>query len=122
MASPMLLPGAGTVEGRSLAVVLECKESSLEKGTAMGHSRYTTDEIAARGKAIYEQQIRDQVEPQHLGKFLILDIETGDYEVDEDEFAASRRAHARHPDGAFFGLRVGYKTSGTIGASGPAAL
>jgi hypothetical protein len=38
--------------------------------------------------------------------------------VDEDEFAASRRAHAKHPDGAFFGLRVGYRTSGTLGVSG----
>jgi hypothetical protein len=87
----------------------------------MGHPRYTTEEIAARGKAIYEGQIRAKVEPQHIGKFLILDIETGDYEVDEDEFAASRRAHAKHPDGAFFGLRVGYRTSGTIGASGSTA-
>ena len=84
----------------------------------MGHPRYTTEEIAARGKAIYDAQIRAKVEPQYTGKFLIIDIETGDYEMDEDEFAASRRAHDKHPDGAFFGLRVGYRTSGTIGASG----
>jgi hypothetical protein len=87
----------------------------------MGHPRYTTEEIAARGKAIYDAQIRAKVEPQYTGKFLIIDIETGNYEMDEDEFAASRRAHAKHPDGAFFGLRVGYRTSGTIGASGSAA-
>ena len=84
----------------------------------MGHPRFTADEIAARGRAIYDQRIRDAVEPQHMGKFLIIDIETGDYELDEDEFAASRRAHARHPDGAFFGMRVGYQTSGTISVSG----
>jgi hypothetical protein len=87
----------------------------------MGHPRYTTEEIAARGKAIYDGQIRAKVEPQDNGKFLIIDIETGEYEVDDDEFAASRRAHAKHPDGAFFGLRVGYRTSGTIGASGSTA-
>ena len=86
----------------------------------MRHPRYTAEEIAARGKAIYEGQIRDQVEPQDVGKFLILDIETGDYEIDQDEFSASRRGHAKHPDSAFFGLRVGYQSSGTIGASGPA--
>jgi hypothetical protein len=87
----------------------------------MGHPRYTTEEIAARGKAIYDGQIRAKVEPQDNGKFLILDIETGEYEMDEDEFAASRRAHSKHPDGAFFGLRIGYRTSGTIGASGSTA-
>ena len=83
----------------------------------MGHPRYTKEEIAARGKAIYEQQIRNKVEPAHIGKFLIVDIETGDYEVDEDDAAASRRAHTKHPDGAFFGMRVGSRSSGTIGVS-----
>jgi hypothetical protein len=87
----------------------------------MGHPRYTKEEIAARGRAIYDQQIRPQVEPDQTGQFLIIDIETGDYEVDEDEFAASRRAHARHPDGAFFGMRVGYRSSGTLGISDLAA-
>jgi hypothetical protein len=82
----------------------------------MGHPRYASKEIAQRGKEIYEQNIRPYVESEeNRGKFLIVDIETGDYEMDTDEFAASRRAHARHPDGAFFGLRVGYRTSGTIG-------
>ena len=87
----------------------------------MGHPRYTSEEIAARGKAIYDEKIRAKVEPHHTGEFLIIDIETGDYELDEDEFAASRRAHAKHLDGAFFGLRVGFRTSGTIGVSGSAA-
>jgi hypothetical protein len=83
----------------------------------MGHPRYTKEEIAARGKAIYEQQLRAKLEPQHVGKSLIIDIETGEYEIDTDDFAASRRAHAKHPDGAFFGMRVGSRASGTIGAS-----
>jgi hypothetical protein len=83
----------------------------------MGHPRYTKEEIATRGKAIYEHRLRDKVEAENIGKFLIIDIETGEYEIDEDDFAASRRAHAKHPDGAFFGMRVGYRSSGTIGAS-----
>jgi hypothetical protein len=83
----------------------------------MGHPRYTKEEIAARGEAIYRQQIRDKVEPQHVGKFLILDVETGDYEIDDDDMAASQRAHARHPDGAFYGMRVGYRSAGTLGGS-----
>ena len=84
----------------------------------MGHPRYTKEEIAARGKAIYEQQLRAKLEPGHTGKFLIIDVGSGEDEVDEDEFAASLRAHAKHPDGAFFGVRVGYRTSGTIGSAG----
>lgn len=86
----------------------------------MGHPRHTKEEIAARGKAIYEQQLRAKLEPEQRGKFLIIDIESGDYEVDSDEFAASRHADAKHPDGAFFGMRVGHRSSGTIGAAGKA--
>lgn len=83
----------------------------------MGHPRFDKEEIATRGEALYEQQIRAQVEPQHVGKFLIVDIETGEYEVDDDDIEATNRARAKHPDGAFYGMRVGYRTSGTLGAS-----
>jgi hypothetical protein len=88
----------------------------------MGHPRCSKEEITARGRAIYEQQIRSQVEPQHNGEFLILDIETADYEIDTDDFAASSRAHAKHPDGAFFGMRVGHRSSGTIRVSAAGAV
>ena len=81
----------------------------------MGHPGYTTDEIAARGREIYEKQLRDKLEPEHTGKFLVIDIETGEYEIDEDDLAASKRASRKRPGGARYGMRIGYSTSGTIG-------
>jgi len=81
----------------------------------MGHPRYTADEIAARGREIYERQLRDKMEPVNIGKFLVIDIETGEYEMDEDDLIASRRASRKKPGGARYGLRIGYPTSGTIG-------
>ena len=45
---------------------------------------------------------------------MIIDIETGDYDIGTDEVDVSIRAHARHPEGAFFGMRVGHRTSGHI--------
>ena len=83
----------------------------------MGHPRFSAHEVVERGQKIYEQKIRSKMRPEDIGKFMIIDIETGDYEMDDDEMAASRRAHARHPEGAFFGMRVGYRTSGTLGGS-----
>ena len=88
-----------------------------EGGRIMVRPRYSAQEIGTRGRAIYEQRIRHTVEPVHTGKFLIVDIETGDYEVDEDDFAASDRAHGKHPDGVFYGFRIGQKASGVIGSS-----
>jgi hypothetical protein len=83
----------------------------------MGHTKYSKQEISSRGKAIYEQHLRGKIEAGNLDKFVIIDIETGDYEIDSDDFAASDRAHRKHPDGAFYGMRIGRRSSGTIGAS-----
>jgi hypothetical protein len=77
---------------------------------------YTPEEIAARGDAIYEQHLRDKVEPQHYGQFLILDIESQDYEIDNDDMAATQRLLARHPQGILYGLRIGYAAAYRIGA------
>jgi hypothetical protein len=83
----------------------------------MGHPKYSKEEICSRGRALYESTLRSTIEDGNLDKFLIIDIETGDYELDTDDLAASDRAHLKHPEGAFFGMRIGRRTSGTIGSS-----
>jgi hypothetical protein len=82
----------------------------------VGHPRYTAEEIAARAKILYEQDIRAKVEANNKGKYLVIDIETGDYEMDTDALSAMKRAAAKHPDGALFAMRVGYRAMGCIGA------
>jgi hypothetical protein len=78
----------------------------------LGHPRITNEEIDRRGKALYEQSIRSQVESgTNIGKLVIIDVETGDYEIDTDGIAASDRLLARHPDAAFYGQRIGYDTA-----------
>lgn len=37
-----------------------------------------------------------------------MNVETGDYEIDDDGLAASRRLLARDPDAALYSLRIGY--------------
>ena len=83
----------------------------------MGLPRYSADEIVACGKAIYEQRLKSKLEPQNRGKFLVIDIETGDYEIDEDDLTASRRAARKRPDEARFGMRIGSPTAGTLGGA-----
>ncbi len=81
----------------------------------MGHARFASDEIAERGQALYENAIRDSLGPNARGKFLVLDIETGDYEIDSDELAAVKRAREKHPGAAFYILRVGHQTVYRLG-------
>ena len=77
----------------------------------MSHPRYTSEEIARRGQALYEAQIQDKLDATCKGQFLALDIETGEYELDRDEIAALQRAKAKRPDAAFYILRIGYSAA-----------
>ena len=81
----------------------------------MPHPRYSAEETAARGRAIYEDRVRASVEPDQIGKYLVIDIDTGDYEIDEDHLAASRRAYEKNPNGARYALRIGHPAIGRIG-------
>ena len=80
----------------------------------MPYPRYRADEVAARGEAIYQQQIRPKVEAEHQGKFLVIDIETGDYEIDDD-LVATTRALAKRPEAVPYGLRIGYSAAYRLG-------
>jgi hypothetical protein len=75
----------------------------------MPRTQYTPAEIARIAEEIYRREIRDKVMPQHKGRFLTLDIESGDYEIDDDDLTGEKKLRARHPDGVFFGFRIGYK-------------
>jgi len=78
--------------------------------------KYTPDEICRRGEEIYQQHIRPNVESQHKGKLLLVDIESGDYEIDEDDAEATERLLSRKPNAVLYGLRVGYPSAYRIGA------
>jgi hypothetical protein len=69
---------------------------------------HSPDEIAQRGEAIYQRDIQKKVEADHKGKILVLDIYTGDYEIDSDHLTALRRARAKNPDATLYALRVGF--------------
>ncbi len=73
------------------------------------------EEIAARGRAIYDEKIRAVVEPAHRGEFVILDIETGNFEIDRDEVAAIKRAMDKYPGARFYIVRVGFPAAHRLG-------
>ncbi len=109
-------PAADLLQEKSAIDVLSLETQPCDKErSAMLHPRYSSAEIVQRGQVLYDQQIRAHVEASHAGKFLVLDIETGDYEIDVDDVAALQRAKARHPDAAFYILRVGTPTAYRLG-------
>lgn len=70
--------------------------------------RYPKEELAQRGQQLYESGIRQQVEAGNEGKIVAIDIETGDFEVDETVIGATERLFERRPDAQPWGIRIGY--------------
>jgi hypothetical protein len=88
----------------------------------MATTLYTDEEIARRAEDLYERQIRSKVEAENKGRILVIDIETGSYEIDDDLLTAAHRARAKNPDAVLYSLRIGYpalaKMGGSWGAKG----
>ena len=56
-------------------------------------------------------QLRSQIEtPENIGKLILLDLASGDYEIDDEtDLAAVRRLQSRHPGSKLHALRIGYE-------------
>jgi hypothetical protein len=66
----------------------------------MGDSkrRYSKEEFARCGDALVESKVRPNLTAADADKFVAIDIETGEYELDKDEKKAADRLRKRLPD------------------------
>jgi hypothetical protein len=76
---------------------------------------YTKDEIVERGEEIYRNRIQPLVEGGNRGKYLVLDIETGEYEVGDDMSSLAKSLHTERPEAPLYPLRIGSPYMGRIG-------
>src|SRR5713101_6905099 len=83
--------------------------------TRMQSARLSGNEIVKRGQAVYNEKIRPQVEAENKGKVLVINVETGEYEMDADDVAAAKRARSRFPDTPLFSMRIGYPGAYRLG-------
>lgn len=66
-----------------------------------------TEEVARRGQELYDRTIRARVEPDNTGRFLVVDVLTGDFEIADTILSASDQARARNPNAVLFAVRIG---------------
>ena len=81
------------------------------------HAQLTPDEVVERGKRIYQDRLRPQVSEGNLGKYLVIDVLSGEYEMGETHLDTAKRARAKHPDAPLYGMRIGYPATDAIGAT-----
>ena len=60
--------------------------------------RYSKEEFARRGEALVQSKVRPHLTPADEDKFVAIDIETGEYELDKDEMKAVARLRKRIND------------------------
>lgn len=74
------------------------------------------EEIARRGRKIYEERIRSEAfDREHDGEFLAVDTTTGDHAVGDDDDELLARLEEKNPDGLFHLMRVGRRAAHRIG-------
>ncbi len=81
-----------------------------------GHSGLATEALR-----IYKERLRPEIETAgNLGKVLILDADSGDYEIDSEGLAANQRLRARRPDldsHRLFAIRIGFDATYAVGGA-----
>jgi hypothetical protein len=73
-----------------------------------------------RGTEIYDRSLREVLEAAHKGEYVVVNVDTGEYEVDPDYLTVAKRAAARWPQVVCYATRVGSQTIGRIGAGAAA--
>jgi hypothetical protein len=74
------------------------------------------DSVVQLGEAIYGR-LRTKLEPDLNGQYVVIDVDTGEYEVDANHLDASDRAAAKRPDARLYVTRIGYGALCRIGRS-----
>ena len=84
----------------------------------MPYPALSNQEIARRGKALYEKSIRVKVElEENIGKIVSINVETGDYEIGDDLVETSLRLRAKQADAALWGERIGFDAVYAVGGT-----
>ena len=81
----------------------------------MSSSFKWAEEIGRKGEALYQEKIKPLVDPLHYGKFVVIDVESGDYEIGNRMIVASKKLRERRPEAITYGVRVGFLAAYRMG-------
>jgi len=76
------------------------------------------EEFGRRADEVYGRYVKPTVTLADEGKFVALDVDTGAYEIDDDELSAIDRLEDRQPRAAVWLTRVGSRYALRLGWRG----
>lgn len=75
----------------------------------MLHSKLSFEEIVQRGEELYKKMLRKRVQTaDNIGKIIVIDADSGNYEIDDTSLPAADRLRARRPNAELYAIRIGY--------------
>jgi hypothetical protein len=69
------------------------------------------DALARRVAEVFDRRVKSVLRPEDDGKYIALDLSSGEYEVDADDYAAVARLRLRCPQADIWIERAGQPTA-----------
>ena len=88
-------------------------ESDTLPSVLYSEPRLPLAEIGRRGEVLYEP-LRAQMEAEHRGAFLSIDVETGEYAVGSTSREACDALLAKKSGALLYTVHIGFRTAGKI--------
>jgi hypothetical protein len=83
---------------------------------ALTKRRYSKEELARLGDAIYDTDVRPNLKAEDDGKFVAIDVDNGAFEIDADELTACDKLRARAPRAQIWLMRIGSRYVHRLGS------
>jgi hypothetical protein len=80
------------------------------------NNKFSLQEIADRGAARYSE-LKAGHEPENKGKFLAIEVESGDFYLGEESIKALEQARKAHPGKLFYVVKIGSDSIETLAHS-----
>ena len=72
--------------------------------------------IDSIGAALYAAWRTPETESRERGRYIVFDVNSGHHEIGDSDLEATDRLAERHPEGLFWGTRIGYPAAYHLGA------
>jgi hypothetical protein len=73
------------------------------------------NQIAIKGKKFYEEKLKNILEPDHIGEFVTIEPESGQYFLGKTDGEALHEGKLAMPDKVLFLVRIGFDAVHKIG-------
>jgi hypothetical protein len=73
------------------------------------------EEVSHLGREKYEQIVQPSLRSEDIGQFVAIDVDSGEYEIDPDDYTAAERLRQRRPSARIWLARAGDRAAYRIG-------